>query len=102
MARADGGRDRDGARPGAEAHAAAPAGASDGRLTELLRADTATAYPALRELRARHHPHVLAYARLCTPSESETAVTPEGGAGDGLSLESADGRSEQRWRAGAA
>jgi hypothetical protein len=32
----------------------------------------------------------------------ETAVTPEGGAGDGLSLESADGRAEQRWRAGAA
>ncbi|MFH9010791.1 ricin-type beta-trefoil lectin domain protein [Streptomyces sp. NPDC017943] len=45
-------------------------GVPDARLTELLRADTATAYPALRELRARHHHPVLAYARLCTPNES--------------------------------
>ncbi|MGW2051091.1 ricin-type beta-trefoil lectin domain protein [Streptomyces sp. NPDC001858] len=42
---------------------------SDAHLTELLRAAPATAYPALRELRARHHPAVLAYARLCTTSE---------------------------------
>ncbi|MER5505965.1 ricin-type beta-trefoil lectin domain protein [Streptomyces sp. NPDC002766] len=42
----------------------------DARLTELLRARTATVYPALRELRARHQPAVLAYARLCTASES--------------------------------
>ena len=41
----------------------------DARLTDLLRADTAQAYPALRELRARHRPAVLAYARLCTVSE---------------------------------
>lgn len=61
MARADDGRDRD---PGVHADA------SDARLTELLRTDTATAYPALRELRARHHASVLAYARLCTPNES--------------------------------
>ncbi|MFJ3232558.1 ricin-type beta-trefoil lectin domain protein [Streptomyces sp. NPDC086787] len=46
------------------------AGAPDARLTELLRAATAAAYPALQELRARHHPSVLAYARLCTTSES--------------------------------
>jgi len=30
-----------------------------------------------------------------------TAVTPEGGAGDGLSLEALSGREGQRWRAGA-
>ncbi|MET9828626.1 ricin-type beta-trefoil lectin domain protein [Streptomyces sp. NPDC006385] len=61
MARADDGGDRD---------RGVHAGASDARLTELLRADTATAYPALHELRARHHASVLAYARLCTPNES--------------------------------
>jgi hypothetical protein len=44
--------------------------ASDARLTELLRADTSTVYTALQELRARHQPSVLAYARLCTTSES--------------------------------
>ncbi|MDX3582758.1 RICIN domain-containing protein [Streptomyces europaeiscabiei] len=44
--------------------------ASDARLTALLRADTPTAYTALRELRERHHPSVLAYARLCAASES--------------------------------
>ncbi|MFE0252865.1 ricin-type beta-trefoil lectin domain protein [Streptomyces sp. NPDC059010] len=46
------------------------AGASDARLTELLRADTATAYTALQELRARHHTSVLTYARVCTPNDS--------------------------------
>jgi hypothetical protein len=45
-------------------------GASDARLTELLRAGTVTAYSALQELRARHFPSVLAHARLCTMSES--------------------------------
>ncbi|MER5912115.1 RICIN domain-containing protein [Streptomyces sp. NPDC001982] len=44
--------------------------ASDARLTELLRTHASTAYPALRELRRRHHPRVLDYARLCTASES--------------------------------
>ncbi|GAA3231719.1 hypothetical protein GCM10020256_46610 [Streptomyces thermocoprophilus] len=38
---------------------------SDARLAELLRARTATAYPALRELRRRHHARVLGYAGLC-------------------------------------
>ncbi|MEY9991862.1 hypothetical protein ABIE67_003894 [Streptomyces sp. V4I8] len=61
MARSDDGGDRDRGTYG---------GASDARLTELLRAPTATAYPALQELRARHHAPVLAYARLCTPNES--------------------------------
>ncbi|TVZ98110.1 RICIN domain-containing protein [Streptomyces sp. BK340] len=42
----------------------------DARLTELLRSASATAYPALQELRRRHQPSVLAYARLCTTSES--------------------------------
>lgn len=65
MARADD-KDRGGAEPGHGIHE----GGSDARLTELLRADTVTAYPALQELRARHNPHVLAYARLCTPNES--------------------------------
>ncbi|WAZ22195.1 RICIN domain-containing protein [Streptomyces cinnabarinus] len=45
-------------------------GGSDARLTELLRADSATAYSALQELRARHLPAVLAYARLCATSDS--------------------------------
>ncbi|MFH0519827.1 ricin-type beta-trefoil lectin domain protein [Streptomyces sp. M41] len=61
MARADDGGDR-----GPGAHTSA----SDARLTELLRADTATAYQALHELRARHHAAVLAYARQCTPNHS--------------------------------
>jgi len=43
--------------------------ASDARLTELLRADTSTVYAALQELRTRHQPSVLSYARLCTTSE---------------------------------
>ncbi|MEU6670179.1 RICIN domain-containing protein [Streptomyces sp. NPDC046727] len=49
----------------AEGHEDAP----DARLTELLRSATATAYPALQELRRRHHPAVLRYARLCAVSE---------------------------------
>ncbi|MFD0137807.1 ricin-type beta-trefoil lectin domain protein [Streptomyces sp. NPDC127159] len=44
-------------------------GPSDARLTELLRADTATSYQSLQELRTRHRHSVLAYARLCTTSE---------------------------------
>ncbi|MFE2063644.1 RICIN domain-containing protein [Streptomyces sp. NPDC059467] len=43
---------------------------SDARLTELLRTPSATAYPALQELRTRHHPAVLAYARLCTTGDA--------------------------------
>ena len=46
------------------------AGASDARLTELLRADPTTAYLALQELRARHSAPVLAYARLYATSDS--------------------------------
>ncbi|MGW4434494.1 RICIN domain-containing protein [Streptomyces sp. NPDC004596] len=46
------------------------ADAPDARLTALLCASSPTAYPALQELRRRHHPAVLAYARLCTASES--------------------------------
>ncbi|MFC8867674.1 ricin-type beta-trefoil lectin domain protein [Streptomyces sp. NPDC057148] len=64
MARGD--RTDSGDRAGEEAYA----GASDARLTELLHADTPTAYPALRELRARHQPSVLAYARLCAAGDS--------------------------------
>ncbi|MFJ3304920.1 ricin-type beta-trefoil lectin domain protein [Streptomyces sp. NPDC086549] len=41
----------------------------DARLTEQLRAGTSTAYAALQELRRRHGPSALAYARLCTASE---------------------------------
>ncbi|GAA1426317.1 hypothetical protein GCM10009601_35010 [Streptomyces thermospinosisporus] len=48
----------------------AHAGASDIRLTELLRGDTSAAYGALQELRARHGPAVLAYARRCTTGDS--------------------------------
>ncbi|MBK3568026.1 RICIN domain-containing protein [Streptomyces sp. MBT62] len=53
-----------------EEYGGAHADASDARLTELLRAGTSTVYPALQELRARHQPSVLSYARLCTTSES--------------------------------
>ncbi|OLZ67707.1 ricin-type beta-trefoil lectin domain protein [Streptomyces sp. IMTB 2501] len=42
----------------------------DARLIDLLRSPAPTAYPALQELRRRHHPAVLAYARLCAASES--------------------------------
>ncbi|NEA64149.1 RICIN domain-containing protein [Streptomyces sp. SID12488] len=45
-------------------------GASDAHLTELLRTNSPTAYLALQELRARHRASVLAYARLCTTSDS--------------------------------
>ncbi|MET7681964.1 RICIN domain-containing protein [Streptomyces sp. NPDC005423] len=48
----------------------AGADASDARLTELLRADPSAVYAALHELRARHQPSVLAYARLCTTNDS--------------------------------
>ncbi|MEV6944430.1 RICIN domain-containing protein [Streptomyces sp. NPDC051172] len=74
MARADGtddgvetggGRESGGVPPN-EVHA----GASDARLTELLRTSAPTLYPALQELRARHQPSVLDYVRLCTASES--------------------------------
>ncbi|MCX5048671.1 RICIN domain-containing protein [Streptomyces sp. NBC_00201] len=64
MARADG-TDK-GVETGGGVHADAP----DARLTELLRTSSATVYPALQELRTRHQPGVLAYARLCTASES--------------------------------
>ncbi|MGW1030004.1 ricin-type beta-trefoil lectin domain protein [Streptomyces sp. NPDC002577] len=42
----------------------------DARLTELLRANAPAAYPALRELRRRHRPAVLGYARLCGIGEN--------------------------------
>ncbi|MGY1498322.1 ricin-type beta-trefoil lectin domain protein [Streptomyces sp. QTS52] len=45
-------------------------GTSDAHLTELLRTNSPTAYLALQELRARHRASVLAYARLCTTSDS--------------------------------
>ncbi|MFJ5777756.1 ricin-type beta-trefoil lectin domain protein [Streptomyces sp. NPDC093094] len=64
MARADG-TDND---AGAVDNACADA--PDTRLTELLRTRSTTAYPALQELRARHRPAVLAYARLCTTSDT--------------------------------
>ncbi|MFE2424174.1 ricin-type beta-trefoil lectin domain protein [Streptomyces hokutonensis] len=53
-----------------EEYGGAPADASDARLTELLRAGPSTVYPALQELRTRHQPSVLSYARLCTTGES--------------------------------
>ncbi|MFD5541934.1 ricin-type beta-trefoil lectin domain protein, partial [Streptomyces sp. NPDC127079] len=58
----------------------------DARLTELLRTPTATAYPALQELRARHQPAVLAYALHCTTGDAAarrlTAETFTGAARD--------------------
>ncbi|MGW3107628.1 ricin-type beta-trefoil lectin domain protein [Streptomyces sp. NPDC001100] len=53
-----------------EEYGGAPADASDARLTELLRAGPSAVYPALQELRTRHQPSVLSYARLCTTGES--------------------------------
>ncbi|MGW0826781.1 RICIN domain-containing protein [Streptomyces sp. NPDC002845] len=67
---AGGGTHGDGAHGDGAHGGGTHAAASDARLTELLRADTPTAYPALLELRDRHQPSVLAYARLCTASES--------------------------------
>ncbi|MEU2596346.1 RICIN domain-containing protein [Streptomyces hirsutus] len=67
MVRGDGTVDDDGVGGG---HPGAHTGASDIRLTEMLRADTPAAYAALQELRARHGPSVLAYARRCATSDS--------------------------------
>lgn len=74
MARADvdGDRNSDGEDDGPErGHGGGDlsADASDAYLTDRLRAAPAAAYPALRALRARHHPAVLAYARRCTTGE---------------------------------
>ncbi|GAB2790923.1 RICIN domain-containing protein [Streptomyces chlorus] len=68
MARGDGTVNDDGVgggHPGAQ-----HTDASDIRLTEMLRADTSAAYAALQELRARHGPSALAYARRCTTGDS--------------------------------
>ncbi len=43
---------------------------SDAELAGLLCRDTATAYPALRELRLRHGEFLTAYARLCTTDDA--------------------------------
>ncbi|MEU7056957.1 RICIN domain-containing protein [Streptomyces sp. NPDC046197] len=67
MARADG---TDNDVEAGDAGGGAHTGVSDARLTELLRADTPTVYPALQELRARHRVPVLAHARRCTASDS--------------------------------
>ncbi|OIJ63032.1 RICIN domain-containing protein [Streptomyces mangrovisoli] len=68
MARPDGADDTGG--DGAEAgDGRLHADASDAHLTGLLRADTPTVFPALQEIRARHLPSVLAYARLCTTGD---------------------------------
>ncbi|MER6343363.1 ricin-type beta-trefoil lectin domain protein [Streptomyces sp. NPDC001595] len=64
MARGDADAEDAGDRPGGHAEMA------DARLQQLLRTDSVTAYPALRELRARHGESALAYARLCTAGES--------------------------------
>ncbi|MET9733060.1 RICIN domain-containing protein [Streptomyces sp. NPDC006458] len=66
MARAEG----TGNEAGAVDSGSEYAGAEDARLTELLRTGSTTAYPALRELRARHRESVLAYARLSTVSDA--------------------------------
>lgn len=43
---------------------------SDAALTERVRAGAPTAYPATEELRRRHLPAVLCYARLCARGQS--------------------------------
>lgn len=44
---------------------------SDAELTELVRAGAPTALPATEELRRRHRPRCLVYARLCARDEAE-------------------------------
>ncbi|MFC7913412.1 ricin-type beta-trefoil lectin domain protein [Streptomyces sp. NPDC057386] len=68
MARAEETEEARGASP--EGDGVPYADVSDARLAELLRARTATAYPALRELRRRHHARVLGYAGLCAAGEA--------------------------------
>ncbi|MGW1166532.1 RICIN domain-containing protein [Streptomyces sp. NPDC002550] len=65
-----GGTEAGGTGPGVTGTGGEYEAAPDARLAELLRSPTATAYPALQELRRRHHPAVLAYARLCAAGES--------------------------------
>lgn len=67
MARGDANTGGDGAGDGSPGTHSAW---SDTRLTESLRGDTPAAYAALRELRARHGPAVLAYARRCATGDS--------------------------------
>ncbi|SDL19042.1 RICIN domain-containing protein [Streptomyces indicus] len=55
---------------GADAQLPPHAGLSDAELTALLGRDTATAYPALRELRLRHGAFLTPYARLCTTDDA--------------------------------
>ncbi|WP_340378369.1 RICIN domain-containing protein [Streptomyces sp. SS7] len=69
MVRAVGESGEDPTASGATDADADACGDSDARLTDLLRGAPARAHPALRALRARHEPAVLAYARLCTTSE---------------------------------
>lgn len=71
MARADGAESTEAGSGTSETDGVSvrPANPSDTRLTELLRADTATSYQALQDLRARHRPSVVSYARLCTTAE---------------------------------
>ncbi|WP_406444795.1 RICIN domain-containing protein [Streptomyces sp. NBC_01613] len=70
MARADGTDKGVESGSGASAGGSDSTSVSDARLTELLRSDTASAFQGLQELRARHRPAVLAYARLCTAGEA--------------------------------
>lgn len=82
MGQGDGAGDGAGAADPAEPHGAEASedyeDASDSRLTELLHSRTPRAYPALQELRRRHHPAVLAYARLCAASESAARLLTAG------------------------
>ncbi|MEU5521178.1 RICIN domain-containing protein [Streptomyces sp. NPDC047860] len=67
MTRGDGSADGDGAGGG---RSGALAGVPDAQLAVSLRGDTSAAYAALQELRARHGPSVLAYARVCATGDS--------------------------------
>ncbi|MEV8598083.1 RICIN domain-containing protein [Streptomyces sp. NPDC052012] len=67
MTRGDGAVEGDGV---GEESSGAHRDTSDLRLTELLRGGTTAAYAALQELRARHGPSVLAYARRCAAGEA--------------------------------
>ncbi|MET8010084.1 RICIN domain-containing protein [Streptomyces sp. NPDC005271] len=63
--------DQHGTEPGAAAEKRPYAQLSDAELTERIRAGAPTALPATQELRARHLPWVLSYARLCGRNQTD-------------------------------
>ncbi|MBP8538363.1 RNA polymerase sigma factor, partial [Streptomyces sp. MK37H] len=63
--------DPHGTEPDATAGQRSHAQLSDTELTERIRSGAPTALPATQELRKRHHPAVLSYARLCVRTQTD-------------------------------